>query len=187
MVEKWYPGPPPVDYEPQRARLTAWAHEHYIQEFHMQGKVLDAGCGDGFWSSIFHAYGLQVVGIDPNPDSIALGHKRYPFVDLRLLSLEDAFTQQYGGFDIIFVRGMSPFYLDIEHAERLTRMMLQMGERMIMSQFTHQTNEKNVAGHWMWTYQVYADMIERAGGIVRKHLSVSNYLLMEVVNALSQE
>lgn len=41
-------------------------------------RVLDVGCGDGYWAGIFVQRGAQVVGIDPSGDGVTLARSRHP-------------------------------------------------------------------------------------------------------------
>jgi SAM-dependent methyltransferase len=174
-----------TDYQPQRERMKKWAKAHYIDEFKIKGRLLDAGCGDGFWSSVFYEYGIDPTGIDPTRSSIEKGRRQWPHLDLRILSIEDAYKQDYKGWDIVFARGVSPFYKDQDKATELIDMLITMGDRVLLALYTHQNNEPNSHGHMMWSEDVFRGMIDNAGGKVLKSVFIANFLQIEVVNALS--
>ncbi len=45
----------------------------------LQGKrILDAGCGNGFWADLIRQRGAEVIGIDASTDGIAIARKNYP-------------------------------------------------------------------------------------------------------------
>jgi SAM-dependent methyltransferase len=48
-----------------------------------QHRLLDVGCGDGYWSSRFAARAGEVVGIDPNARMISLAKHLHPRPNLR--------------------------------------------------------------------------------------------------------
>ena len=56
-------------------------------------RVLDVGCGNGYWPGRLAAMGFQVIGIDPSPSGIALARAAHPAVrfEERALS-EDLLT-----------------------------------------------------------------------------------------------
>ena len=56
-------------------------------------RVLDVGCGNGYWPGRLAAMGFQVIGIDPSPSGIALARTAHPAVrfEERALS-EDLLT-----------------------------------------------------------------------------------------------
>jgi 2-polyprenyl-3-methyl-5-hydroxy-6-metoxy-1,4-benzoquinol methylase len=41
-------------------------------------RVLDVGCGNGYWAGLFQRRGCAVVGIDPSPTGIAIARATYP-------------------------------------------------------------------------------------------------------------
>ncbi len=43
-------------------------------------RVLDVGCGNGYWAGRFHEMGCDAVGIDPSASGIAVARSRYPDV-----------------------------------------------------------------------------------------------------------
>ena len=48
---------------------------HYLQYFENRQMVLDLGCGDGDFVSLLHEKGINVIGVDSNPKSIAMAKK----------------------------------------------------------------------------------------------------------------
>lgn len=53
-------------------------------------RVLDVGCGNGFWSGAFAKQGCTVVGIDASPTGIAIGRAEYPGVRFEVLDITAA-------------------------------------------------------------------------------------------------
>ena len=41
-------------------------------------RVLDVGCGNGYWAGLFQRRGCTVVGIDPSPTGIEIARATYP-------------------------------------------------------------------------------------------------------------
>lgn len=63
-------------------------------------RVLDVGCGRGFWSDRFAKSGADVVGIDASSSGIERARHSYPNLDFRQLSITE---------DMISVIGQEPF------------------------------------------------------------------------------
>lgn len=91
----------------------AWVDEHVIPLGLQAGqRLLDIGCGDGLHARIFAGHGLEVVGIDPNPEAIEVakeataiapvGVKPPEFICSGLETLPD----DIGRFDVAFARGV---------------------------------------------------------------------------------
>ena len=55
-------------YEERRDHWLAWARRHYVDAFGLKtGRLLDVGCGDGFWTSVFRELGFEATGVDLSP------------------------------------------------------------------------------------------------------------------------
>lgn len=91
----------------------AWLDEHVITLGVEPGqRLLDVGCGDGTHAWLFALRGLEVVGIDPNPEAIAtavkprsMGDEDVKAPDFYCVDLES--IGDLGKFDVVFVRGVS--------------------------------------------------------------------------------
>ncbi len=98
--------------------------------FHVRSKeqilrVLDLGCGTGYWSSVFRRMGHRVLGLDNSRVAIREARekrgKEIAFIlgDARNLGLRE------GSFDVIFVKGLSLFNThDLEDVRRFTNYLL---------------------------------------------------------------
>ncbi len=97
-------------YEAKRDQLRAWAAEHYISDFGLtSGKLLDASCGDGFWSGLFADAGFTVKGIDSRGDLIAEARRKHPDIPFSTRDMEKPLVA-LGKFDVVFVRTVPQFY-----------------------------------------------------------------------------
>jgi 2-polyprenyl-3-methyl-5-hydroxy-6-metoxy-1,4-benzoquinol methylase len=87
--------------------------------------VLDAGCGQGFFTSLFAGHGLKVVGIDVSKQGILAAHQEYghsgaSFEVGDVLSLQD--ERQ---FDCVFARSLSAYNSDtFAHDSSVTKALL---------------------------------------------------------------
>lgn len=67
---------------PDRDLVLRWARA-------VGGPVVDAGCGPGHWTDLLHRAGLDVEGVDPVPEMLALAGARFPGVRFRPGRLQD--------------------------------------------------------------------------------------------------
>jgi len=59
-------------------------------------RVLDVGCGSGFWSNLFAQKGCVVVGIDPSESGIAVAKGAYPGPRFVRTAASEDLCQQLG-------------------------------------------------------------------------------------------
>ena len=60
-------------------------------------RALDVGCGGGRWSRLLRDRGLDVVGIDLQPETIEANRRLMPDIDFRVQAVEDL---EADGFDL---------------------------------------------------------------------------------------
>jgi SAM-dependent methyltransferase len=70
------------------------------------GKILDVGCGTGYYCRIFHDLGFQATGFDFSKTAIAKAKESYPKIDF---FVADALNVPFdhASFDIVFSSGCS--------------------------------------------------------------------------------
>jgi 2-polyprenyl-3-methyl-5-hydroxy-6-metoxy-1,4-benzoquinol methylase len=66
-------------------------------------RVLDVGCGNGFWASEFARRGCTVVGIDPSPTGIAIARDNAPKARFEVMDVSDHLLADLGEepFDLV--------------------------------------------------------------------------------------
>jgi 2-polyprenyl-6-hydroxyphenyl methylase/3-demethylubiquinone-9 3-methyltransferase len=66
-------------------------------------RVLDVGCGNGFWAHQFAELGYEVVGIDPSETGVEQARKAYPGIRFEVMEIGTDTCQQLGGeqFDVV--------------------------------------------------------------------------------------
>jgi len=72
----------------------------FAGELGPETRVLDVGCGNGFWAAEFARYGCEVVGVDPSESGIAVARATYP---------AGRFEVQHVSADLLAVLGERPF------------------------------------------------------------------------------
>lgn len=176
-------------YEANREGHRRWIAEHYIAEFRLKpGRLLDVGCGNGFWASLFADAGFDVAAFDVNPAYIADGQAKYPTIDFRVADATKRVTK-LGRFDVVFIRTIQPFYAPtLDAAEKIVRHALDYlvdGGLLLLSAYSDGKGEdRPMAIGGFARHHTDADflaMIERAGGTVEKVVRVGHYLQVGVV------
>ena len=66
-------------------------------------RILDVGCGRGFYSGWFAAHGCTVVGIDSDPTALSLARRAYPTCRFEEADLSDGVLDRLGElpFDLV--------------------------------------------------------------------------------------
>lgn len=66
-------------------------------------RILDVGCGNGFWANQFAKLGYDVVGIDPSETGIEQARKAYPGIRFEVMGIGADTCRQLGvdPFDIV--------------------------------------------------------------------------------------
>jgi SAM-dependent methyltransferase len=77
-------------------------------------RLLDFGCGNGFYSNRFAKLGVDVVGVDTSPELIEIARGNYPGIDFRLAAEGDAdgglAAIPSGSFDLIYMSDVLLFF-----------------------------------------------------------------------------
>jgi SAM-dependent methyltransferase len=95
-------------YERQRETWVAWVAQHYIREFDLRPdeRLLDVGCGDGFWTALFAEAGLAATGVDLSPVGIETARRAHPGVEFVVGDAENLpFPEE--SFNVVFCRAIS--------------------------------------------------------------------------------
>ena len=66
-------------------------------------RVLDVGCGNGYWAAQFSAHGCSAVGIDPSTSGISVARDTYPDIRFECMEASADLLEQLGErpFDIV--------------------------------------------------------------------------------------
>ncbi len=112
-------------YYPRAVSMAAVRSIMRICRLKSGARVLDVGCGTGYYSGLFHEAGCTVTGIDISARAIAIAEQRFPqvgFIAGDALSFE---TNER--FDCIFSLGMSVMNTrDIENVRDYIRRMVSL-------------------------------------------------------------
>lgn len=82
---------------------------------HFNGeKVLDLGCGYGFFTDYFRSIGADAIGIDGSEKMIELARNRYPIAEFSVMDITMPFAFENDQFDIVF---SNQVLMDIENID----------------------------------------------------------------------
>ncbi len=59
-------------------------------------RVLDVGCGNGFWASRLKALGADVIGVDPSAQGIEIARKHHPEIRFEQIAAHESICQELG-------------------------------------------------------------------------------------------
>jgi ubiquinone/menaquinone biosynthesis C-methylase UbiE len=73
----------------------------FVKNLHKK-ELLDAGCGDGYYSNYFYQQEASVIGCDGSFEMIKIAKARYPKINFDVADLQAALPYRDKQFDIIF-------------------------------------------------------------------------------------
>lgn len=100
-------------------------------------RVLDLGCGEGWFTHKLSDAGFSVVGVDVAEEPLRRARERHPELDLRLIDVDAQWPLQDAGFDAIWAGEV------IEHVHHTggwlseARRVLRSGGRLLLSTPAH--------------------------------------------------
>ncbi len=88
-----------------------WVEKHYVAEFDLKPgmRLLDVGCGDGFWAMLLAEQGMEVAGIDRAASAIEVAQSRLPEAEFVRADITNPLPFEPESFDVAFMRGLSVF------------------------------------------------------------------------------
>ena len=79
---------------------------------HLNGeKLLDLGCGYGFYTDYFRSIGAEALGVDASEKMIEIARERYPLSEFSVMNITMPLPFENNQFDILF---SNQVFMDIE-------------------------------------------------------------------------
>jgi SAM-dependent methyltransferase len=122
-------GSPPFELAPRRRFLL----EHVAAG----ERVLDIGCGEGWFASELVRAGVSVVGIDVAQEPLRRARARDPALDLRLVDAEGPWPLEDAGFDAVWAGETIEHVADTAGWLSEVRRVLRPGGRLLLSTPAH--------------------------------------------------
>lgn len=172
-------------YHASRPQHVAWLREHVIDALGLldlnRRTLLDAGCGDGFWSAVFHDEGFEVTGIDQSLAGIDIARTKYPGPEFLLGDL-NGLVRVDRQWNIVFARTL-PGYFNSDDPERLPYLVRSLAplaiDRLVFVVYTTRTGglSDNARMHPTATL---VKGVNAAGYAVDALFEVGNYVVMGI-------
>ncbi len=109
-----------------------WVQKNYVSEFGLKPgmRLLDVGCGDGFWAMLLAEHGLQVTGVDLADGALEAARLRLPDATFVLADVKDPLPFDPESFDVAFLRGFSMFGLPTIDGDAVDRQLTNVAQVM---------------------------------------------------------
>lgn len=122
---------------------------HFLQQEKKITTALDTGCGWGHLLKLFHAAGLEYMGIDVSPHSVAACQRKG--LNAKLCKVEDEVNQ----YDLVASEGMLEHFLDFEP---FAKHLMRISKRYVLIM---QPNHDTFLGRLLFsvTYLIRGDRI----------------------------
>jgi SAM-dependent methyltransferase len=169
-------------YEERRGHWLAWARRHYVDAFGLApGRLLDVGCGDGFWASLFQELGFAATGVDLSAGGIEAARSRYPGIPFLVADADEALPFAPGSFDVVFCRAISHFgEADLETSLIPRLMTLLAPGGVLLASYNTTRDGSVVHGRTLHPVSALVRLLEHGGDPYRVEL-VGNYVQIGVV------
>jgi len=121
--------------------------------------VLDAGCGQGFFTALFDRLGFDAVGVDLSGEGIAAAKARYQGTGTRFMVGDVTDLPFRGEFDLVFTRSCSLYNTeDFGLDDAVTQRMLEYVKPGGVFIFDYYTKLKSGKRSDTWLYHSARDM-----------------------------
>lgn len=95
---------------------------------HFSGeKVLDLGCGYGFFTDYFRSIGADTIGVDGSEKMIELARERYPITAFSVMDITMPFSFENNQFDVVFSNQVFMDIKDIDFVFSECKRILKIG------------------------------------------------------------
>jgi SAM-dependent methyltransferase len=141
------PRPDPEHLARARAAFASRA-DHLCEVMPRPGRVLDLGCGDGFFLDVMRARGWEVAGVDVEPAVVWYAREILGLKNVRHADMEEG-EYPHGPFDAITLWGsMQLVYEPRKLLERIHRLLAPGGILAIGVSNIRSAGAKTFRGHW---------------------------------------
>ena len=96
-ASKYMKGQERSEFVESNKRVVQDRFKHFYGE-----KILDLGCGYGFFTDYFRSIGADAIGVDGSEKMIELARERYPITEFSVMDITMPFTFENNQFDVVF-------------------------------------------------------------------------------------
>jgi SAM-dependent methyltransferase len=102
------------NYDP--VKMTKWLAEYCPFLLEGEGRtLLDAGCGDGFWTRILRDWGWECTGVDVSRTGVRVAREKDP---LSTYIRANLFERRFGPHHTVFIRTVPFFSVPVDDGYR---------------------------------------------------------------------
>jgi SAM-dependent methyltransferase len=124
----------PVGSEPERFAVR---RDWLLERVRPGDRVLDLGCGEGFFTAALHGHGAHPIGVDVVAEPLRRARDRHPSLDFRLGSLEGRLVLDDGAVDAVWAGELIEHVVDVAGWLNEVRRVLPSGGRLLLTTPDH--------------------------------------------------
>lgn len=160
-----------------------WLYRSYVSSLvaksglSLGATVLDAGCGQGLFSYLFHKQGLRIIGIDLSETGIRSAKNQYGAIGINFIVGDVRAIPSKIEFDCVFTRACSLYNTkEFSKKQEITDGLMKFVKKRGIFIFAYNTKLNPFLKNKSWIYQTLND--------VRKHFMAYPRIKIYVVNRL---
>lgn len=124
----------PLDKDPKTHRRCRLLDDTFRKNLSKDSiYVLDAGCGEGFFSNHFKKLGCHPIGIDISSKAIYKAMALYPNIRFEICSLEDELPFENKAFDVVWSCEVIEHIFDVDTYLKELNRVLELNGLFIMT------------------------------------------------------
>jgi 2-polyprenyl-3-methyl-5-hydroxy-6-metoxy-1,4-benzoquinol methylase len=129
------PGALPSEISARRSFLLA--HVRARAATRARPRVLDVGCGEGYFTALLAQAGAEAVGVDVAQEPLRRARERHPELDLRLLPRDGPWPLADASFDVVWAGEVIEHVADTASWLSEVRRVLRSGGELLLSTPAH--------------------------------------------------
>lgn len=186
-----------MGYEERRSDLRAWLRVNVVEAFELptDRPVIDVGCADGFWTSLFLDLGYEAFGIDRNSAEIEEGRRKYSALQDRLFVADYLHCRLPAVLSrmpfTVFARTLPEFFgvPDLSAFKRFVGEWAWLGVKTVMCIYSDESGANVEAGTYRHAHRTRDEYLAAAASVAPHRCrfavrAVDGYVLLLTENML---
>ena len=101
--------------ESEYVRINKELVVEHFRDVHCK-KILDLGCGYGWYTNYFSSVGAEVIGCDGSAKMLELAKEKYPECNFECFDIEEKIPYENNSFDLVFCNQV---IMDVNNFDKL--------------------------------------------------------------------